>query len=241
MENIESAAQEPMQSQPVQNPQLQSTGSSKKIIYALISVFIVVLILTIIGSYYLGKQSQIAIDEETTAIIKDQSPSNLPITENPTTQTYTDNVLKLSFEYPTDWVVLESSSSADKYHETDTYHEILMIRLKSDLDASSTSKIIDLAYYDNSEKLSIQDFNQKYLNESVGGDPINIWSPSDEIISNKNGMQAYFAKEHYCVNVCQLYVFSNDNKIFLLKNRLYGGAENQDEVFKQIFNSFKFL
>lgn len=179
---------------------------------------------------------------------------------------YKDDESHISFQYPNDWIVKVNINKIPidlcDLHRVDptnapkasvrfgacegsevtpaatiTYNEYLTILPSSFQDDGNAP--IQLSYYDNPEKLSIQDFNNKYLTSTVGGDPINIWAPNYEEIVNPNGVHAYYDKEHYCVATCQIYVWSKDDKIFKSKN-FPNGIPNQETIFTKVFSTFKF-
>lgn len=182
---------------------------------------------------------------------------------------YQNNQLNISFNYPSDWLVTEEndvskqdlcdlySIDPDRYpHPFVKYGDcggtgitpttsitssvVLNIRPKSSLQESNhPMRAIELFYYENGENLSIQEFNNKYLS-SPSVDPVSIWDPTYEKITNSNKINAYYDKEHYCTSICQIYVWSRSSKIFILQN-FPARAADQDLIFHQVFNSFKFI
>jgi hypothetical protein len=210
--------------------------------------------------------------EQTTNAVPTTTPTvsiekrNVPQEE----KIYQNNQLKISFKYPTDWIVKEENDSSTmglcdlhsidptRYPKASTrfafceasgvtpsaaikFNRLLNIRPESSMNESSyPNPAIQLYYYENKENLSIQDFDNKYLSEAAAGDPISIWSPNYEKVTNPSGISAYYDKEHYCVATCQVYVWSHDNKIFILEN-FPTGAVNQDKIFHQVFNTLKFV
>jgi hypothetical protein len=155
---------------------------------------------------------------------------------------YTNAEHGFSFTYPADWIVQEEPISS--VLRKTTIHNVVSI-LPNDASEGKTynNPLIQLHYYPNSRLLTIEEFNKKYLTETVAGDPVSIWAPSYEQVTNPHGIKAFYDKEHYCVAVCKIYVWSHGDKIYELKNfpdtaMHYPAVENQDEVFQNIFSSF---
>jgi hypothetical protein len=182
---------------------------------------------------------------------------------NPEWETYANDALKLSFQYPANWIVRDVNESStmdlcdlhainpDRYPNSSVkygaceasgvtpttsimFGRVLNIRPKSSLQESYyPNPAIQLSYYENKENLSIQEFNNKYLSEAVA-------APTYEKITNPNKINAYYDKEHYCVEICQVYVWSYADKIFILIN-FPTDAVDQDKIFHQVFNSLKMI
>lgn len=198
-----------------------------------------------------------------------QAPSPIPtinISETSSWKTYTNEEYGFSFKYPNNWIVkageykstldlcdakkIESSSAlktAEKFRACEgsgvtpavslKFTEILSIQPSSS--SKQPNQPVQLYYYDNPEKLTIPEFNDKYLNYPAAGDPVVIWVPEYKSVLNPNGVNAYYDKEHYCVAMCQVYVFQSKDKIFILKN-FPANEPNQLEIFQNIFSTFKF-
>lgn len=176
---------------------------------------------------------------------------------------YKNDKLSIAFAYPADWFITTTDKKTPldlcdlnsiiptiaplpntkfkacegsdiKPAVTIVMDELLDIRPESSTNQDSPA--IQVYYYENSESLSIQNFNDRYLSWPVAGDPINIWLPTYKKVTNKNGVMAYYDKEHYCTAMCQVYVWAQADKIFILKN-FPTNAENQDQIFHQVFSS----
>lgn len=199
--------------------------------------------------------------------------SQMQILDTSDWKIYSNDELKISFKYPPDWIVDYTNSSftsslcdMNKIDPTGspnplvkfgscsgtgvtpsgsiTMNVTLNIRPNS-YQKDTSNQPIKLFYYSNPENLSIQNFNDKYLSETVAGDPVSIWSSSYRAVTNSSGINAYFDKEHYCVAVCQIYVWPHANKIFVLKNFpitvvSVNGIASQNDIFNQIFATLKF-
>lgn len=178
---------------------------------------------------------------------------------------FSDENLNLSFNYPSNWIVTKDERSEkigicdfydilpNKYPKPSvkfgicgtaetkvkpigfiTFSGILNIQPESL--SEKVNQPIQLSSYENNEQLSVEHFNNKYLSEPVAGDPANIWAPHYEKVTNSQRVNAWYDKEHYCVARCQIFVWSQGKKIFILKN-FPRNIENQDEIFRKVFES----
>jgi hypothetical protein len=179
---------------------------------------------TVIGN--IGKTTNDVIVEKPLA-----SPTKKPA-EKTIWKTYNSIVHGFSFEYPSDWELKESDT-------TTTFNTIRIINLLTIQPKTSLNndyypnEPIQLYVYLNPENLSIEAYNQKYLNQSVAGDPVSIWAPTYSQVTNEKGVSAYYDAEHYCVAICKIYVWQNPGKIFVLKS--FPVEENQDSIYQKVF------
>lgn len=148
---------------------------------------------------------------------------------------YTDEKLGFSFQYPIDWQAISNNESGSEWS--------LSIK-NSNTTAAGT---IRLYYYDKPRSQSLELFSKEKEENVISGDPLGIWYASDEVVTNKNNLVGYYDKDHYCVSKCQRYSWVNNtqDKVFMLVNNAWNDGRNdvpkQTTVFKNIFNTFKFL
>jgi len=146
---------------------------------------------------------------------------------------YTNQTLGFSFSHPQNFDIHEMSDSATL--SAGRFHEVILLSQEDD---ESPTPPLSLYYYDNPNNYSIPDFNTKYFSQPVGN-PLTIWEKGYDEVSNSNGIQGYFDKKHLCETPCQIYVFSTNSKVFVLK-KTASKKEPVDTVFKQIFSTLKF-
>lgn len=160
------------------------------------------------------------------------NPESSSSAETASWQPLESEIFSIAFKFPKGWnpaqqliypkeenvkLLIEFTPSGEKYKSRDT---------------------IKLFYVYNPNKLSLEKLNRKLTGNS--GENPGLASSDDVKVTNPNGIEAYYSKQHYCVSKCQSYTWVHNNQVFQLINYPQQDLPNQTEVFEGIFSSFKF-
>lgn len=141
-------------------------------------------------------------------------------------KTFRDEQLGLSFNYPSDWEVKIPSTDQEA-----AIHTLLELAPREYKDNEAPIKLF---YYDNPENSSLEELDRK-LTGTSGISP-GLYSQDDKSVVMSNGITAYYSKEHYCVSLCQTYVWQLGNRVLQLIN-YPRSIPNQNQIFEGIFQS----
>lgn len=196
----------------------------------LIPAGVILVILIIVVGYFAIKAN--SSKEQPKSTVNNQQSVPTPKDESNNWKTYDNPQMGFTFMYPGNWDTKILSSPGPL-----TQPDELLIGTSSDIQRQDTS--VKLFTYYNPDKLSIKDFNKKLETSNQSGDPIGLWSDSQTTVKMSDGADAYYQKEHYCVAMCQSYVWAYDKWILELVN-YPKNINGQLEIFNKIFNSMKF-
>lgn len=163
------------------------------------------------------------------------SPTPTPTpteTPDPTAswKTYTNENIGFLLKYPSDW-------SLKPYDISTNYPLHGLVQLASNINSESLDGMIILSYWDNQNRLSLEEIENKYKGEAGGPD---IYFPNGEMIDFL-GKQAYKGENVSCAPMmCDRIAIIKETKVIEIKS-LYGAVNRNKEIFDQILSTFKFI
>lgn len=145
-------------------------------------------------------------------------------------KTYTNENIGFLLKYPSDW-------SLKPYDISTNYPLHGLVQLTSNINSESLNERIILSYWDNQNRLSLEEIENKYKGEAGGPD---IYFPNGKMIDFL-GKQAYKGENVSCAPMmCDRIAIIKDTKVIEIKS-LYGGVNRNKAIFDQILSTFKFI
>lgn len=198
------------------------------------------------GAFYLGRSTtpQPSPIPAVTSQTLQPTPSLTPIptsestssTETANWKTYEDRESGISFKYPADLVIQPYQFEGNK-----AFHPIIQLNpVNQKLDGPAPSRYA-FAYWDNSDNLSLEQFERKYTGNSGIGPGLY----SDKSITTTiAGVTTYYQKDAVCEPVyCDRYTIPYKNKIFSFVIFYNSNSEEKAAkrtILNQILSTFKF-
>lgn len=155
-------------------------------------------------------------------------------------QTYSNESLGLSFNYPKAWQLKVLNLKTETVlppllaPNIKLLHSVLTL---NPADYTGQTPPIELIYFDNPSNLSLSDLDKKLT--GVTNQPL-VYSADDNYILTGAGLTGNLRSSGTCGGKnCQIYTFSIGKKVYQFENFLDVNAFGQSDVFNQVVNSFK--